>query len=78
MDELAKWVKGQFAPKPVTAIRAKVVRDNAGYRIVCQRAKYKHWFELGLHRETDAAFESAYRAGTLNWNPDIDDATKLF
>lgn len=78
MDELSKWVKVQFAPKPVNTIRAKIVQSNSGYRIYCQRAKFKHWFEVGTHKETDTAFESAFRAGVLKWLPEIEDATKLF
>lgn len=54
-------------------------RDPYGaYRVFCKRAKYKHWHELGKHLETDAAFEQALEAGTVRWNPVIEDKTKLF
>ena len=46
--------------------------------IEIKRAKYKHWFELGQHGPTDAAFEQALAAGTVRWNPAIEDKTRLF
>lgn len=62
-----------------TKVRAYIARvGNGTYRIFCQRAKRKWWFELGKHRETDVAFERALRQGTLSLEAEIVDATKLF
>lgn len=56
-----------------------VHRDPYGaYRVFCKRAKYKHWHELGKHRETDAAFEQALAAGTVVWLPKIIGPPTLF
>lgn len=61
------------------AVNAYIARDAHGVcRVYCQRAKHKWWFELGHHRETDAAFERALRAGMVHWNPKIMDPGKLF
>lgn len=58
---------------------AKIARDSNGIcRVMVKRAKFKHWFELGQHGPTDAAFEQALAAGTVRWNPVIEDKTKLF
>lgn len=60
-------------------LHAYIARDARGVcRIYCKRAKYKHWFELGRHADTDAAFEQALAAGTVCWNPGIVDRSKLF
>lgn len=60
-------------------VDAQFVRDPDGTcRVFCKRAKYKHWFELGRHAETDAAFEQALDAGTICWKPGIVDRSKLF
>lgn len=60
-------------------VNAYIERDaNGTHRVICKRAKYKHWHELGKHRETDAAFEQALAAGTVRWNPAIEDKTRLF
>lgn len=48
------------------------------WRIMVKRAKYKHWFELGRHAETDAAFEQALADGSVRWNPRIVDLSRLF
>ena len=53
-------------------INARIARDaNGVFRIYCKRAKYKHWFELGRHADTDAAFEQALAAGTVCWEPGL-------
>lgn len=63
----------------MTKVDAQVVRDPVGVcRIYCKRAKYKHWFELGKHWETDIAFEAALEGNRVQWNPKIVDRTKLF
>ena len=60
-------------------INARIARDARGVcRIYCKRAKYKHWFELGRHADTDAAFERALAAGSVCWEPAIIDPGKLF
>ncbi len=60
-------------------VNACIERDAYGtHRVICKRAKYKHWHELGKHRETDAAFERALKAGTLKWEPVIVDHSALF
>lgn len=60
-------------------VDAYIARDPNGiYRVMVKRAKYKHWFELGQHGPTDAAFEQALAAGTVRWNPAIEDKTQLF
>ena len=60
-------------------VEAYIARDPAGTcRVFVKRDKYKHWFELGQHAETDAAFEWALAAGTVRWKPEIVDRSKLF
>lgn len=60
-------------------VDAYIARDPNGIcRVMVKRAKYKHWFELGQHGPTDAAFEQALAAGTVRWNPAIEDKTQLF
>lgn len=60
-------------------VDAYIARDPAGTcRVFVKRDKYKHWFELGQHAGTDAAFERALAAGTVRWKPEIVDRSKLF
>lgn len=60
-------------------VNAYIARDAHGVcRVYCKRAKYKHWFELGQHPDTDAEFERALAAGTVNWDRKIVDPGKLF
>ena len=62
-----------------TKVDAYIARDPNGIcRVMVKRAKYKHWFELGQHAATDAAFEQALAAGTVRWEPKIVDPGKLF
>lgn len=61
-------------------VKARVRRsgtDGSG-QIEIQRGKYKHWFQMGEHRETDAAFERALASGIVVWNPKIIDPGKIF
>lgn len=37
-------------------------------KIEAQRAKYKHWYELGRHKATDTAFEQSLKKGCIKWN----------
>lgn len=60
-------------------VNAYIARDPNGIcRVMVKRAKFKHWFELVRHAATDAAFEQALAAGTVRWNPAIEDKTQLF
>ena len=60
-------------------VDAYIARDANGVcRVYCKRAKYKHWFELGRHADTDAAFEQALAAGLVCWESRIIDPGKLF
>jgi len=60
-------------------VDAYIARGMSGvYRVFVKRAKYKHWFELGEHRPTDAAFERAMNDGTVVWKRGIVDEMKLF
>ena len=62
-----------------TKVDAYIARDAHGVcRVFVKRAKYKHWFELGRHAATDAAFEQALAAGIVRWEPKIVDPGKLF
>lgn len=62
-----------------TNVDAYIMRDADGKcRIMVKRAKYKHWFELGRHKETDSAFEDALSAGCVCWGKKIIDPSKLF
>lgn len=62
-----------------TKVDAYIARDPNGIcRVMVKRAKFKHWFQLGRHAATDAAFEQALAAGTVRWEPKIVDPGKLF
>lgn len=62
-----------------TNVDAYILREPDGVcRVMVKRAKYKHWFELGRHAETDAAFEQALADGSVRWNPRIVDLSRLF
>lgn len=61
-------------------VKARIRRyaaDGSGH-IEIQRGKHKHWFEMGEHRETDAAFERAFVSGTVQWDRKIIDPPKIF
>ena len=60
-------------------VQAYISRDAVGtHRIFCKRGKYKWWFELGQHRETDIAFQKALASGKVQWRDKIQDSTQLF
>lgn len=62
-----------------TKVNAYIARDPSGvFRVFVKRSKYKHWFELGKHRETDVAFERALAVGSVAWKPGIIDRAQLF
>lgn len=46
------------------------------YRVMVKRAKYKWWFELGKHPETDMVFTRALADGKVNWRPEISEQQK--
>ena len=71
--------KTNFMQERGNGVNAYIYRDASGVcRVFVQRAKYKHWFELGCHAETDAAFEDALSAGCVCWGKKIIDPSKLF
>lgn len=60
-------------------VKARIEKDaNGVHRIFVQRAKFKHWFELGQHLQTVNAFRKAYSEGKLHWSPEIIDHGSLF
>ena len=62
-----------------TTVKARIRRQDDGTgRVEVQRGKYKHWFDMGAHRLTDAAFAQALKDGSVVWSPKIIDAGKLF
>ena len=44
-----------------------MVKARVGYTVECQRAKYKHWHQIGTHTETDIEFRRALRDGSVQW-----------
>ena len=49
-------------------VKARIERDDDGtHRVFAQRAKYKHWFELGRHKPTDSAFNVALADNAVSW-----------
>ena len=53
-------------------VKARIERDDNGtHRVFVQRAKFKHWFELGTHKPTDAAFNIALADHTVKWADDV-------
>lgn len=60
-------------------VKARLEKDAGGvHRVFVQRAKYKHWFELGKHRDSDSLFYRAYSLGDIQWEKDILDHDSLF
>lgn len=60
-------------------VRARIRRWSDGTCTVeTQRAKYKHWFKLGGHKESDMEFMEAYQAGKVEWQTKIIEPPKLF
>ena len=49
-------------------VKARVrYKARVGYTVECQRAKYKHWHQIGTHTETDIEFRRALRDGSVQW-----------
>lgn len=61
-------------------VRARVARYGKDGRatVEIQRAKYKRWFAMGMHRETDAEFATALERGEVVWNRRIFEPPQLF
>jgi len=60
-------------------VKARLERDaNGSHRIFVQRAKFKHWFELGKHRDSTNLFYWAYVQGSVQWEKDVLDHNSLF
>lgn len=53
-------------------VKARIERDDSWtHRIFVQRAKFKHWFELGAHKPTDSAFNIALADHTVKWADEV-------
>ncbi len=52
-------------------VRARIRLLPSGYAVEVKRAKYKHWFTLGAHHQTDSAFRKALADGTVEWKDRI-------
>ena len=59
-------------------IKARIWENGRGVIVEAQRGKYKHWFAIGEHAETDAAFKTALATGKLVWVREIVGPSKLF
>ena len=60
-------------------VKARLEKDaNGVHRVFVQRAKYKHWFELGKHKDSTNLFYQAYNLGSLQWEKDVLDHNSLF
>lgn len=60
-------------------VKVKMERDcSGGYRVIVQRAKYKHWFEFGRHLETDQALRLAILNDRVEWPKEIKETDNLF
>ena len=52
-------------------VKARIERDsNNVHRIIVQRAKFKHWFELGTHKSTTAMFYRHFSMDDIVWEKD--------
>ncbi len=60
-------------------VKARIEKDaNGVHRIFVQRAKFKHWFELGKHKATTGKFYQALVEDSIQWAPDIINHDSLF
>lgn len=60
-------------------VKARIEKDSNGiHRTFVQRAKFKHWFELGSHTPTDKSFEKALSDNTVQWQRGIVEHDCLF
>ena len=48
-------------------VKAKLNYTMKDAIIFVQRAKYKHWFQLGHHKPTDSAFHEALLNNDVMW-----------
>ena len=60
-------------------VKAKIEKDiNGVHRIIVQRAKFKHWFELGTHKATTNMFYKKFGLNEIAWEKDIASTDTLF
>ena len=60
-------------------VKAKIEKDSNGiHRIFVQRAKFKHWFELGTHKATTSMFYKHYSLNDIIWDKSIISTDTLF
>lgn len=60
-------------------VKARIEKDSNGtHRIIVQRAKFKHWFELGTHKATTSMFYKHYSLNDITWEKGITSTDTLF
>ena len=62
-------------------VRTRLIFSDDGKieRLEIQRAKFKHWFPIGKHRETNNALKKAIMTGqAIEWPADIKTPNTLF
>lgn len=59
-------------------VKARIRKNVLGATVEIQRSKYKHWFALGTHKETDAVFTKALALGSIQWQTKMIEDDKLF
>ena len=59
-------------------MKTRIICQNDSLTIEIQRAKFKHWFRYGQHRETDVAFMQALAEGAVEWPRKIINRGQLF
>ena len=59
-------------------VKARLRNRAMACDIEVQRAKFKHWYKFGTHRETDDAFRKAFESGGVQWQTRIIEDEKLF
>lgn len=62
----------------MATVKARIRKNALGAVVEVQRSKYKHWFALGTHRESDAVFTKALALGAVQWQPRMIEDDKLF
>ena len=60
-------------------IRTRLIGSGPFLHLEAQRAKYKHWFPLGMHRETDRALaEAVVKGEPVAWPQQLTIPDSLF
>lgn len=59
-------------------VKARIRKNALGAVVEVQRSKYKHWFAIGMHKESDVAFTKALALGAVQWQPKMIEDDKLF